>query len=53
LSVSWTSRNPRTGELNDREYHFVSKDQFEKEITEGGFVEYCRVHDNLYGTHKD
>jgi guanylate kinase len=50
FSVSHTTRQPRPGEQNGVHYHFVSKDEMEAMIAEGGFIEYARVHSNLYGT---
>ena len=52
LSVSWTTRAPRNGELDGREYFFVTKDTFEEEIKKDAFIEYCPVFSNIYGTHK-
>jgi len=49
-SVSYTTRSPRFGEEEGRHYHFVTKQEFEKEIAAGGFLEYAEVHGNLYGT---
>ena len=49
-SVSLTTRAPRFGEEEGRHYHFVSKEKFDKEIAEGGFLEYAEVHGNCYGT---
>ena len=49
-SVSLTTRAPRFGEENGRHYHFVSKTEFEREIAEGGFLEFAEVHGNFYGT---
>lgn len=51
-SVSLTTRSPRFGEEDGRHYHFVTKEQFQKEIDGGGFLEYAEVHGNLYGTSK-
>ena len=51
-SVSLTTRAPRFGEEDGRHYHFVSKEEFEREIAENGFLEYAEVHGNLYGTSK-
>lgn len=50
FSISSTSRQPREGELDGREYHFVSKDEFERGIEAGEFLEYAVVHGNYYGT---
>ncbi len=49
-SVSHTTRPQRFGEENGREYYFVSKDEFERRIADGEFLEYAEVHGNLYGT---
>lgn len=49
-SVSLTTRAPRFGEENGRHYRFVTKAEFEREIVDGGFLEYAEVHGNLYGT---
>jgi guanylate kinase len=49
-SVSLTTRTPRFGEEEGRDYHFVSKEEFQSEITKGEFLEYAEVHGNLYGT---
>jgi guanylate kinase len=51
-SVSLTTRAPRGGEEDGRHYHFVTKEEFQREIAEGGFLEYAEVHGNLYGTSK-
>jgi guanylate kinase len=50
LSVSYTTRAPRRGEVNGREYHFVSKEKFEAMAARGEFLESALVHDNFYGT---
>jgi len=49
-SVSHTTRPQRFGEENGREYHFVTKDDFQRRIGGGDFLEYAEVHGNLYGT---
>jgi len=49
-SVSFTTREPREGEINGTHYHFVSRPEFENLITQGEFLEYAEVHGNLYGT---
>lgn len=51
-SVSLTTRAPRLGEEDGRHYHFVTKEAFQREIEESGFLEYAEVHGNLYGTAK-
>jgi guanylate kinase len=50
LSVSYTTRAPRTGEEDGREYHFVSRDMFLAMASRGEFLESAEVHGNLYGT---
>jgi guanylate kinase len=50
LSVSHTTRPPRTGEEYGRHYYFVERSEFEREIEEGIFLEHAEVHGNLYGT---
>lgn len=50
FSVSHTTRNPRQGEEDGREYHFVSKGDFEKLIAAGGFIEHAQFSGNHYGT---
>ncbi len=52
-SVSVTSRPPRPGEVNGRDYWFVSEDEFLKLIEQNAFYEWARVHDNYYGTRRD
>jgi guanylate kinase len=50
LSVSTTTRPPRPGEVHGREYFFTDVATFEQRIARGEFLEWARVHDNLYGT---
>lgn len=50
LSISLTSRQPRGGERNGREYHFVSAEEFRERIGAGDFAEHALVHGNYYGT---
>ena len=50
FSISSTSRAPREGEKDGREYHFVTKEAFERGIEAGEFLEYAVVHGNYYGT---
>ncbi|SHN55993.1 guanylate kinase [Butyrivibrio hungatei DSM 14810] len=50
LSISATTRKPREGEENGREYFFISKEEFEKLIEEDGLIEHARYVDNYYGT---
>ncbi|KAF7189456.1 Guanylate kinase [Pseudocercospora fuligena] len=50
LSVSHTTRQPREGEENGREYWFTDKESFKKLIDEDGFIEHAQFGSNLYGT---
>ena len=50
FSISTTTRTPRIGEVNGVDYFFVTKEEFEKDINNGDFLEYAKVHDNYYGT---
>lgn len=45
-----TSRTPRLGEINGKEYHFVSRERMEEDIEAGKFIEYGEYKGNLYGT---
>ena len=49
-SVSCTTRSPREGEVDGRDYHFLSRDDFTAREREGEFAESAEVHGNLYGT---
>lgn len=50
FSVSYTTRPPRPGEKEGLDYHFVSRDEFQKMIQAGAFAEWTEVHGNYYGT---
>jgi guanylate kinase len=50
VATSHTTRLPRIGEINGKEYHFTSVENFEKLINNNGFVEYAKVFTNYYGT---
>ena len=50
FSVSTTTRAPRAGEVDGREYNFVTPAEFRRHIEEGDFIEHAEVHGNLYGT---
>ena len=52
LSISFTTRPPRPGEENGREYHFVTADDFLARKNRGEFLEFAEVHGNYYGTSK-
>jgi guanylate kinase len=49
-SVSFTTRPPRMGEINGRDYFFVSEDRFKEMIERGEFLEWAHVHAHTYGT---
>jgi guanylate kinase len=49
-SVSFTTRAPRSGEVNGREYFFVSREKFEEMAAANEFLEWANVHGKLYGT---
>ena len=51
-SVSCTTRAPRPGEVDGRDYHFLSVAEFERRVAAGDFLEYAQVHGNYYGTLK-
>lgn len=50
FSVSHTTRSPRPGEEDGRDYHFTDHQQFENMREQGAFLEWAEVHGNLYGT---
>lgn len=50
VSVSHTTRAPRPGEVDGKNYHFVSKEEFISMAGEGAFLEHAQVFDNYYGT---
>jgi guanylate kinase len=50
LSVSFTTRAPRPGEVDGREYHFIDEDRFQAMVEGGEFLESAEVHGNRYGT---
>lgn len=52
LSVSHTTRKPRPGEVNGKDYHFVTRDDMEKAIADGEFIEHTEFSGNMYGTSK-
>lgn len=53
LSISATTRQPRPGEADGREYFFLQKEQFERKIAENGLIEYATYCDNYYGTPRE
>jgi len=50
FSISTTTRSPRVGEEEGKDYFFVTKESFEEDIKAGHFLEYAHVHGNYYGT---
>ena len=50
FSVSHTTRNPRPGEVEGKDYHYVSKETFTKLVSEGAFLEHAVFSGNMYGT---
>jgi len=53
FSVSATTRPPRPGETDGVEYYFLSRDEFQRRLAAGGFIEHAEVFGNLYGTPVD
>lgn len=51
-SISCTTRSPREGEVNGRDYYFLSREEFEADVAAGNFLEHAEVYGNLYGTLK-
>ncbi|WP_273431559.1 guanylate kinase [Chitinibacter tainanensis] len=50
LSVSYTTRQPRAGEVDGKDYHFVERSEFERMIHAGELLEHAEVYGNYYGT---
>ncbi|OGE31637.1 hypothetical protein A3C59_01905 [Candidatus Daviesbacteria bacterium RIFCSPHIGHO2_02_FULL_36_13] len=50
--ITTTSRSLRAGEINDVDYHFLTREEFQKKIETGEFAEYVEYGGNLYGTYK-
>ncbi|MCK6445148.1 MAG: guanylate kinase [Planctomycetes bacterium] len=53
FSVSATTRAPRTGEVDGRDYHFITKERFRDMIARGAFIEHAEVFGNMYGTPRE
>lgn len=53
LSISMTTRSPRPGEANGREYFFSTRETFEEKIAQNGLIEYAEYCGNYYGTPRD
>ena len=52
VSVSHTTRSPRRGDVDGRDYHFVQQSEFERLIASGALLEHAKVFGNFYGTSK-
>jgi guanylate kinase len=52
LSVSHTTRSPRPGEIDGKDYHFIDATAFREMVSQDAFLEHARVFDNFYGTSK-
>ncbi len=52
LSISYTTRAPRKGEENGKDYFFTTREDFDNKISQNGFLEYSNHFDNFYGTPK-
>jgi guanylate kinase len=50
FSVSYTTRSPRQGEIDGRDYYFVSRQRFDNMVSACAFLEWAEVHGNFYGT---
>lgn len=53
FSVSHSTRKPRQGEIDGRDYHFVDRAAFEGMVQADAFLEWAKVHDNYYGTSRE
>ncbi|MDB4791062.1 guanylate kinase, partial [Akkermansiaceae bacterium] len=51
-SISCTTRLPRDGEIDGKDYHFLTTKDFQSRIDAGEFLEHAKVHENYYGTLK-
>lgn len=49
-SISYATRKPRPGEIDGRDYYFVTQERFQTMVSAGDFAEWAEVHSNLYGT---
>ena len=52
ISVSHTTRSPRSNEVDGVDYHFISNNEFQKLISKNRFYEYAKIFENYYGTLK-
>tara|TARA_B100001029_G_scaffold81447_1_gene66892 strand:+ start:69 stop:701 length:633 start_codon:yes stop_codon:yes gene_type:complete len=53
ISISHTTREPRSNEINGKHYFFINQDEFKKLISKGKFLEHAKVFNNYYGSSKD
>jgi guanylate kinase len=53
ISVSHTTRKPRSNEIDGKDYHFVTIDEFTALVKKNDFYEHANIFDNYYGTHKE
>ena len=53
ISISHTTRKPRPNEINGKDYHFVSIEEFNTLVKKNNFFEHASIFDNYYGTHKN
>ncbi|RMH52024.1 MAG: guanylate kinase [Zetaproteobacteria bacterium] len=53
LSISCTTRKPRPGDVDGEHYHFLSEEEFRRQVEAGAFLEWAEVHGNLYGTRRE
>lgn len=53
FSVSYTTRKPRKGEVNNVDYTFIDREEFKKMVSEGKFLEWAEVHGEFYGTSRE
>jgi guanylate kinase len=53
ISVSWTTRPRRAGEVHNQDYHFCTVDEFREKVDSHQMLEYAKVFDNYYGTPKE
>ena len=52
ISISHTTRKPRSNEINGKDYYFVTKEEFNSLVRKNSFFEYANIFDNCYGTLK-
>ena len=53
VSISHTTRKPRSNEIDGVDYHFINEENFKKLVKANNFYEYAKIFDNYYGTSKD